>query len=96
MGARTGCTNGPNISFDFKATEFMRKAACPSRPEIDFFSVRTSEMRRAQAVCAECPVRLECLDFAIRANVEIGVWGGMTRNQRKQHHRQLKVLAVAA
>lgn len=38
---------------------------------------------RAKAVCATCPVRQPCLEFAI-ANVERhGVWGGLTWDERK-------------
>ena len=31
--------------------------------------------------CSQCPVRVQCLYFAI-ANNEYGVWGGTTKNQR--------------
>ena len=41
-------------------------------------------MRRARAVCRECPVRKDCLEFAIRLDC-IGVFGGMTRQERDDY-----------
>lgn len=47
----------------------------------------------ANAVCGGCPVRLECLDYALRATVRTGdyqsggkltgVWGGFSERQRR-------------
>ncbi|WP_435863458.1 WhiB family transcriptional regulator [Streptomyces prunicolor] len=37
----------------------------------------------AQAVCGRCPVRAECLHDALDSNAPTGVWGGLTRKQRR-------------
>jgi WhiB family redox-sensing transcriptional regulator len=37
--------------------------------------------REAKAICAECPLVMTCLDYAIR-NGEWGVWGGTTMKER--------------
>ena len=37
----------------------------------------------AKGVCADCKVRQDCLDFALRNKEESGVWGGMTTPERK-------------
>jgi len=42
----------------------------------------------ARAVCAGCPVRNECLDDAVTANVQYGVWGGTTPRERRRIRRQ--------
>jgi WhiB family redox-sensing transcriptional regulator len=39
--------------------------------------------RRPKAVCAQCPVRGECLEWAL-AHGEEGIWGGTTREERDQ------------
>lgn len=39
------------------------------------------ELRQAQAACARCPVRGDCLNFAL-ARIEYGYWAGTTRTQR--------------
>lgn len=37
----------------------------------------------AKAVCAECPVRTECLEYALDAREAYGIWGGKTELERK-------------
>ena len=36
----------------------------------------------AKAVCNSCPLKLQCLEYALK-NYEIGVWGGTTEHQRE-------------
>lgn len=43
---------------------------------------RESRIARAKRVCAGCPVRLECLEWAIQRK-EVGVWGGTTEDERR-------------
>ncbi len=52
----------------------------PSTPErID---VRADRERRAKSICARCPVRRPCLDFAVRTHEAHGIWGGSTELER--------------
>jgi WhiB family transcriptional regulator, redox-sensing transcriptional regulator len=51
-------------------------------PEI-FFGATSNDERRAKAICATCPVRLECLASALSARVEFGVWGGLNERERR-------------
>lgn len=41
-----------------------------------YFSEDLSDIAAAQAICAGCPVRLECLEGAIARHEPWGVWGG--------------------
>lgn len=43
----------------------------------------------AKRVCAPCPVRLECADYAIRAREPFGVWGGLTEEERELVYARL-------
>lgn len=36
----------------------------------------------AKAVCNRCPVRADCLEFALATNQGYGVWGGMSSYER--------------
>lgn len=36
----------------------------------------------AKAVCASCPVRQECLSWALTNRERLGVWGGLTERER--------------
>ncbi len=42
-------------------------------------------------ICEECPVRSECLAFAIEWKCFDGVWGGTMPHQRKGLHNNQKV-----
>ena len=38
----------------------------------------------AKAVCAGCPVREACLDYALANSEHFGVWGGTTERERRR------------
>ena len=48
------------------------------------------EWRTPIAVCADCPVRSACLDYALR-HEDQGVWGGTTPRQRERMRRALGI-----
>ena len=39
--------------------------------------------RQAKAICARCPVRMECLEYAIRIREPHGIWGGLNELERR-------------
>ncbi len=41
--------------------------------------------RQAKALCQQCPVRSDCLDFAISTNESFGIWGGLNELERRHH-----------
>jgi WhiB family redox-sensing transcriptional regulator len=45
---------------------------------------RLSRERAAKAICKTCPVRRDCLDYAIRIREPHGIWGGLNEVERKQ------------
>src|SRR5688572_33406469 len=56
-------------------------AACRSIDPDLFFPIGTTgtaldHIAAAKAVCTSCPVKAECLDFALETNQDSGVWGG--------------------
>ena len=73
--------------------EWRMSAACRSaEPEL-FFPVSAggrsaAETERAKAVCARCPVRRECLQFALATRQAYGIWGGMSEGERRTAHLQ--------
>jgi WhiB family redox-sensing transcriptional regulator len=38
--------------------------------------------RDGRRICSECPVRIACLDYALRNREEHGMWGGLTASER--------------
>jgi WhiB family redox-sensing transcriptional regulator len=58
--------------------------------EIDpdlWFAVGAREHKLAKKVCRACPVRTECLEYAMDVPVDHGIWGGMTERERRRYRR---------
>lgn len=45
---------------------------------------QTYLVKQAVQGCIECPLMKICADYAIAANEEFGIWGGLTRSQRRR------------
>jgi WhiB family redox-sensing transcriptional regulator len=41
----------------------------------------------AKSLCADCPIRLECLEYAVAVDEQYGVWGGLSPSERRQLKR---------
>lgn len=63
---------------------FIEFARCKKNTEIDFHSEDISMIKTAVAFCQECPVKEQCLGYALSNNILYGVWGGATAYQRKK------------
>jgi len=62
-------------------------ASCRSlSPEL-FFPETANDEDAAKAVCAGCPVRLDCMEHALAASEPYGIWGGMTLRERRLERR---------
>lgn len=59
-------------------TRWMDSAACQGMSDL-FFGGWYEE---ARAICATCPVRDECLDWATTIGEPAGMWGGLTPDER--------------
>ena len=44
---------------------------------------REERERRAKAICRDCAVRRECLDYAMSIRELHGIWGGLTEAERR-------------
>jgi WhiB family redox-sensing transcriptional regulator len=72
------------------------RAACRGEDAALFFppghpepkSERVVRERKAKAICAVCPVRMECLEYAIMIREPHGVWGGLNEGERRALLRQ--------
>lgn len=47
-----------------------------------------AQASEAVAVCWQCPVRAECLQFALDTRQDVGVWGGLTEQERRALHKR--------
>ena len=58
-------------------SDWQDRAACRSEPPEWFDAETGQDAARALAVCARCPVRLDCLTAAVANRERYGVWGGI-------------------
>jgi WhiB family redox-sensing transcriptional regulator len=77
------------------------EASCRSvDPEVFFPDRQGDHATMAKAICRGCPVRMQCLEFALDARLDHGVWGGMTeyerRSLRRSRQRRARRQAVSA
>lgn len=75
--------------------DWRTRAACRDEDPDLFFPIGTSgpallQTERAKAVCRRCPVREQCLDWAMDSGQSLGVWGGMSETERHALKRRLK------
>lgn len=57
--------------------------ACTPLNAEDFFPTVGGNPAAARATCAKCPVRVQCLQWAIDNREAQGIWGGMSPTERK-------------
>lgn len=61
------------------------QAACASEdPDLFFHEISSLTVKRAKAVCMQCPVRLPCLEEALANRSVQGIWGGTTDKERRR------------
>jgi WhiB family redox-sensing transcriptional regulator len=46
--------------------------------------------RKAKAICALCPLRAECLEYALGHPARYGIWGGLNGEELAAEHRRLQ------
>lgn len=50
----------------------------------ELFFPETGGGEAAKKICGCCPVREECLDYALTRREEWGVWGGLSTSERRR------------
>lgn len=48
-----------------------------------FFSESPKRIELAKSLCAQCPATAKCLQYALDTEVEFGIFGGTTPQERK-------------
>ena len=72
---------------------WRRGAICRDTDPDLFFPVGTTgnalvQIDRAKEVCDQCPVKVDCLDYALETNQDSGIWGGTSEEERRVLRRQ--------
>lgn len=73
----------------YRSLESWRaKAACSGTDANVFFPLTDEDAGPAKAICAACPVREQCLDYALETRQGDGIWGGLTEVERRRLRRR--------
>jgi WhiB family redox-sensing transcriptional regulator len=81
---------------DITLGDWRAAGACVTAEPDLFFPISTyaagvRQAQRALRVCANCPVRRQCLEFAMRTGEKEGIWGGTTPEERVRLRRRAAV-----
>lgn len=58
-------------------------------PDGERSAEREMRERKAKAVCARCPLRAECLEYALSHPARHGIWGGLSPEELAAERRRL-------
>lgn len=78
----------------FRPLEWTEYALCSQTDPELFFPERGNPAYKARAVCAACPVMMQCRSFALNCPEHLyGVWGGLSEQERRYYRskRQLPI-----
>lgn len=70
------------------APEWQEKALCSQTDPEAFFPEQGGSTKDAKRICARCPVKTECLNYALANDERFGVWGGLTERERRRLKRR--------
>jgi WhiB family transcriptional regulator, redox-sensing transcriptional regulator len=75
--------------------DWVHSARCKDEDPELFFPIGTSgpataQINSAKAICGQCGVREECLEWAMATGQDAGVWGGLSEEERRALRRARK------
>lgn len=59
-------------------------ALCAQTDPEAFFPEKGGSTRDAKKVCGACPVKQQCLEYALSNDERFGIWGGMSERERRR------------
>jgi WhiB family redox-sensing transcriptional regulator len=94
--------NEPRTALFTNSEQWQADAQCKTVDDPDVFYPTKGhgggELRAARAICWACPVRLECLEYALQtpSHDQFGIWGGLTVTERNRIIRRRRRKARVA
>jgi WhiB family redox-sensing transcriptional regulator len=76
-------------------SDWRHRAACRDEDPELFFPIGNSgpallQIEDAKDVCRRCDVIDQCLQWALESGQDVGVWGGMSEDERRALKRRAK------
>ncbi len=64
------------------------KARCKGWDPDIFYPDRGVPSASAKAICKECQVQADCLEYALTRDERFGIWGGLSERERRKMYRE--------
>ena len=64
--------------------ETPRCAEVSEESKLAFFSNEPDQIEKAISICNDCPIRMMCLENALKNKEAWGVWGGVDAKERRR------------
>lgn len=64
--------------------QWMRDGECRNFPASAFFPSDGVGVDAARKICDTCKVKSQCLEYALDARIDHGVWGGTSERERRR------------
>lgn len=78
------------------AEHWMAAGNCRSSHTEQFFPNDGASDKQLKKICADCPIKAECLEHALSNKIRHGVWGGETERSRRRIRRQRALARATA
>ncbi len=77
----------PDVSALAQRPAWQRRAACRGKGTDPWFPTTREAEDIARAVCEPCPVRRDCLAYALGDRELVGIWAGTDAAERRRMRR---------
>jgi WhiB family transcriptional regulator, redox-sensing transcriptional regulator len=86
--------SGDGAPVDDGRLAWRLEAACQHLPTELFFPIghgprAEAQTKLAKSICNTCSVRAQCLEYALGANAQYGVFGGLAEEERREVRRHV-------
>ena len=76
--------------------DWMAKGNCREESPSVFFPSDGVGVEFARKICATCPVKEPCLEYALGNGIDHGVWGGASERERRRIARRRRLERAVA
>ncbi len=76
-------------------SNWMAFGECNEHPPSLFFPSDGVGVEVAKKICADCPSKEPCLEYALENRIDHGVWGGTSERQRRRILKARRTGALA-
>jgi WhiB family transcriptional regulator, redox-sensing transcriptional regulator len=76
------------MSVNTGRASWMDLASCAESDPEAWFPEKGGSVREAKAICMTCPVRANCLEYALDHREAFGIWGALSEHERRAVARQ--------